>query len=339
VLRAAVAAGSWDRPFLLLGRGAARDEAAEAFAKAVLCAGREPGAHAACGACGPCGRFARGLHPDFHRLLPLKGRATVGVESVEALQAALSLRPVEGRGCVAVVPDAEALTAQAQNALLKTLEEPPPRTALVLTAAAPRALLPTVRSRCVSLRFPPVPAAEVLEAARRAGATAESAGALAAAAGGDPVRLPDAAKEGAAEAAPVLARAFAPLRRGRDPLEGLDPATAWVRGRGGALEEQRERLRMALRVLLALHAGSRGAGRTGGDAAAALPPALRAEYNGLPAAALRARLAALGEARERVERNVDPAGILEALAVSFRDADGRKTDAALKSGPPARRSM
>jgi len=312
VLRGAVAAGRWDRPFLLLGFGADRDAAAEAFARAVLCAGRRPGDGEACGSCGPCGRFARGIHPDLHRLLPAKGRATVGVEQVEDLQGALALRPVEGRGSAVLVPGAEGLTAQAQNALLKTLEEPPPRTALVLTAAAPRALLPTVRSRCVTLRFPPVPAAEVRAAARRAGAAEDAAAALAAAAGGDPVRLADAERQGAAEALPLLARAFAPRPGGPDPLEGLEPAAGWVRGRGGVLEDQRERLRMGLRLLFALHSPAGG-----------LPPTPGAGYNALPAAALRARLAALGEARERVERNVDPAGILEALAVAFRDADAR----------------
>ncbi len=260
----------------------------------------------------------------------------MGVESVEALQEALSLRPVEGRGTVALVPDAEGLTAQAQNSLLKTLEEPPPRTALVLTAAAPRALLPTVRSRCLSLRFPPVPAAELLAAARRAGAAPGDAGALAAAAGGDPVGLAGAAEEGAAAAAHILARAFAPLRRGRDPFDGLDPAAAWVRGKGGALEEQRERLRMAIRLVLAFHAPGREEAEEGGPA---LPDGVRAAYNDLPAASRRERLAALGIARERVERNVDPAGILEALAWSFRAADGWKPEAALKSGAPARRSM
>ncbi len=303
ILRSAVASGRWERPFLLVGLGEARDAAAEEFLRAVLCEAREGGDGRACGACGSCGRVRRGIHPDHHRLLPEKGRVTVGVEAVEALQSLLSLRSVEGRGTAVLVPGAEALTPQAQNALLKTLEEPPPGTALVLTAAAPRSLLPTLRSRCVGLRLPPVPAAEVL-------AAAGGSAALAAAAGWDPVRLPRAVEEGAAEAAVLLERAFAPRAPGGDPLEGLEPAAAWVKGKGGPLEPQRERLRMALRILLAAP--------------------------GSPApAALRRRLAALGEARERVERNVDPAGILEALSVSFRAGDG----VPLKSGPPSRRSM
>jgi DNA polymerase-3 subunit delta' len=311
VLASAVAAGLWARPFLLLGRGTERDAAAREFLRAVLCAGRAPGAGAPCGACGPCGRFERGHHADFHLLVPEKGRATVGVDAVDALQRALSLRPVEGRAAGALVPSAERLTPQAQNALLKTLEEPPPRTALVLTASAPRALLPTVRSRCATVRMPPVSAEEVRAAARGRGAAEEAAAILSVAAGGDPVALESAEEEGAAEAAEALSRALAP-GAGGDPLAAVEPAIAWVRGRGSPLEMQRERLRMALRVLLDLHL-PQGAG--------GMPGRLRAGYNALPPAARGARLAALGTARERVERNVDPAGILEALAVSARAAD------------------
>jgi hypothetical protein len=69
---------------------------------------------------------------------------------------------------------------------------------------------------------------------------------------------------------------------------------------------------MALRILLALHLPGPGAG---------LPEALRSGYNPLSPGARGARLAALGTARERVERNVDPAGILESLALAVREAD------------------
>ena len=309
ILGSALAGGLWTRPFLVIGRGPDRDPAARAFLKGVLCTGRPPEDGAACGSCGPCTRFEKGVHADFHELVPGKGRVTVGVEAVEALQGALSLRPVEGRAAAAFIPSAERLTAQAQNALLKTLEEPPPRTAIVLTAAAPRALLPTVRSRCAAVRLPPVPAGEVRAAARAAGAGAEDAATLAVAAAGDPAALEAASREGAAGVVPDLLRAFAPVPP-RDPLDGLDPVVAWVRGRGSPLDEQRERLRMAIRLLLDLHLpGEVGVGG-----------ALRGGYNALAPETRGARLAALGEARERVERFVDPAGILEALAVSFARA-------------------
>ena len=315
LLRASVAAERWDRPFLLVGRGPDRDGAARATARAVLCRGRRPGSGDACGACGACHRFDRDLHPDFHLLAPAKNRVSIGVDAVEELQRALALRPVEGGNAAALVPAAEELTPQAQNALLKTLEEPPPRTALLLTVAAPRALLATVLSRCVVLRFPPPPRAEFAAAAARGGGAAAAGGILAVGAAGDPAALVEAAEEGLAAAAPALARAFAPGAPRRDPLASLEPAAAWVKGQGSTLEDQRRRLRMALRLLLALHTG----GTAGGGG---LPAELAAPYAALTRRARDGRLAALGTARERVERNVDPGGILEALAVEGASADG-----------------
>jgi hypothetical protein len=132
---------------------------------------------------------------------------------------------------------------------------------------------------------------------------------VAAAVAGDPALVPAAVAEGVAEAAGAWGAALAPRPGGRDPLEGIGPLVAWVRGKGGVLEEQRERLRLGLRVALALHAPVQGSG----------PPA----YATLAPPARRERLAALGRARERVERNVDPAGILEALAVEVRGADAQ----------------
>ena len=105
-------------------------------------------------------------------------------------------------------------------------------------------------------------------------------------------------------------RPFAPRGASRDPLDGIGPAVAWVRGRGGLLEGQRERLRMAMRLLLALHAPS-----------PRLPAAMAAPYASLAPSRRRARLLAIGEARERIERNVDPAGILEGLKAGLRAAD------------------
>jgi hypothetical protein len=280
----------------------------------VLCTERTGGSGVGCGSCGACHRFDRDLHPDFHLLAPEKNRVSIGVDAVESLQQRLALKPVEGSAKAALVPSAEALTLQAQNALLKTLEEPPPRTALLLTAAAPRALLATVLSRCAVLRLPPPPPEEVLSEAVRLGGSEGTGAVLVASAAGDPAILEEAAAEGVAAAAPSLARAFSPGRGGRDPLEGVGEAAAWVRGRGGRLADQRRRLRMALRLLLALHRGPGGHPRPG------LPEALQGPYDALSPPSRSRRLAALGTARERVERNVDPVGILEALAVACAGA-------------------
>src|SRR5262249_61618740 len=66
-------------------------------------------------------------------------------------------RPFEGRARAFVIDEAHLLTEQAQNALLKSLEEPPPSSHVILVTASPQALLPTIRSRCQTLRFSPLP--------------------------------------------------------------------------------------------------------------------------------------------------------------------------------------
>ena len=83
-----------------------------------------------------------------------QGDTRVRVGQVRALQAELRLRSSEGGARVAVIADAEWLNQEAQNALLRTLEEPPPRTTLVLVTASAAGLLATVRSRCQRYAFP-----------------------------------------------------------------------------------------------------------------------------------------------------------------------------------------
>ncbi len=321
MLRAAVAAGRWARPFLLVGPASAeREGAAEEAAMALLCTRGGAGAGTPCGACPACGRVGRGLHPDLHRLEPASGRVGIGVEVVEALLARLALRPVEGGARVVLVPGAERLTPQAQNSLLKTLEDPPRETAMFLTVASPRALLPTVLSRCAVLRFPPAGDGAIARAAAAAAAGPAEAAVLAAAATGEE-EVADLAGESMATGVAALARALAP-GGGGDGAGAAEPS-AWLVGSGGDLEGRRRRLRALLRATLVLH------GRlAAGDPAAreALPG-----HGSLRGPAVAARLRALGVAREAVERNVDPAGIVEALVVDVREGDAA---AAGYSGPP-----
>ena len=114
----------------------------------------------ACGKCRSCDRIARGVHVDVFRLEP-DDRASIKIDPVRAVLAETSFRPFEGRLRVVLIRDADTLQNEAQNALLKSLEEPPPGTMFILTTAVPGALLPTVRSRCMRLRFGRLTAAEV----------------------------------------------------------------------------------------------------------------------------------------------------------------------------------
>ena len=138
---------------LVTGReGSGRFLIAKELAKALNCRG-SPGSpeKRPCGACVPCRKIEVGTHPDFVQLRPEEGRAALGIDQVRSLLDELALAPVEGRRRVFVIDPADAMTDDAQNALLKALEEPPARSHLVLIARHESALLRTVASRCFVL--------------------------------------------------------------------------------------------------------------------------------------------------------------------------------------------
>jgi len=120
-------------------------------------------------------------HPDLHWLYPEEDKETISVEQVRDLIDSFALTSHRGRGKVVIVEPAEALTAAAANALLKTLEEPSPNSYLLLLSHQPGRLVATIRSRCQHLKLTApaadvvagwldVPAAAVVEAARAVGA-------------------------------------------------------------------------------------------------------------------------------------------------------------------------
>lgn len=106
----------------------------------------------ACGACPACTRIARGVHADVLIVEP-GDSGSIKIESVRDIIDRAGYRPFEGRRRVVIIDDADALMPAAQNALLKTLEEPPSSSSFVLVTAQPDMLLPTVASRCPRLRF------------------------------------------------------------------------------------------------------------------------------------------------------------------------------------------
>jgi DNA polymerase-3 subunit delta' len=162
-----------------------------AFAQAALCPAQ------GCAICATCRRVAAGTYPDCQVLIPTpprdnpKGVPTIRIEQVRELERAAALAPFEGSRKVFILDDAERMTLPTAQALLKTLEEPPPRTHLVLIIQNPRALPPTVLSRCQRVRFGPLgdrAAAELLEGR---GVPAAASGLLARLAQGRPGRALD----------------------------------------------------------------------------------------------------------------------------------------------------
>ena len=147
-LSAAVDAARLPHGLLLQGpAGVGKEHFASALAAALFCTARA-GRLEPCGRCAECLLSAAGTHPDVHWVRPLEDKKSVGVDQVREVCERLAMTSMRSGYRVAILSPADRFTAQAQNALLKTLEEPAPRTVLVLVTARPSALLATLRSRC-----------------------------------------------------------------------------------------------------------------------------------------------------------------------------------------------
>ncbi len=160
-LRAAVASDRLPHALLFAGAdGVGKRSVALALVAWLLC---EAGADDACGRCAACRQVVAGSHPDLQVLNVASGKKEIGVDRARDVKRFTQLRPLRGSVKIAVINDAHMLTVAAQNALLKTLEEPPQHSLLILVANNPDALLPTVRSRCQRVQFVPLPHEAVIE--------------------------------------------------------------------------------------------------------------------------------------------------------------------------------
>jgi DNA polymerase-3 subunit delta' len=157
---------------------------ADAVAARLLCEAVRAGD--ACGTCRHCVRLAAGTHPDVRVVTRDEDRRDVRIEQVRELGRWLALQPLMASCKVAILDGAHCLNEHGQNALLKTLEEPPARTVVLLTASAAALLLPTVRSRCQVLRLEPLPPAAVARVLVARGVAPERAERLAGLAEGAP---------------------------------------------------------------------------------------------------------------------------------------------------------
>ncbi len=137
--------------WLLLGEdGEALEKLALFTARALLCASDSD---RPCGVCPHCRKMEKGIHPDLITLNREAEKREISVKQARALRQEAWITPNEAARKVFLIPEADTMNTEAQNALLKVLEEPPPYAAFLLLGRNPGAFLPTVRSRCVTLRL------------------------------------------------------------------------------------------------------------------------------------------------------------------------------------------
>ena len=188
VLQAGLATGAANHAYIFAGpQGTGRATAARRLAQALNCTSSEP----PCGECAQCRRIDAGIHADVQTVTldaDAEGaaRKAISVEQMREVETAVSLAPYEGRTRAVIVDPADILSVGAQNAFLKTLEEPPPHAVFVLIASNDELLLETIRSRCTRVEFRLVPTADIEAALVARGVDGDRATLLARLSGGRP---------------------------------------------------------------------------------------------------------------------------------------------------------
>ncbi|EYF08435.1 DNA polymerase III subunit [Chondromyces apiculatus] len=294
--------------------GVGKEMTATALAQALVCVGDDP---LGCGACSACqraagrspGRPASPLHPDvaivarnFYPAATI-GRKTdesseISVDQVRTIVLQHASYPAhEGRARVFLVRDADELSTGAANALLKTLEEPRQGTYFVLLTSRPDALLNTIRSRTMPVRFGPLPEAVVRDALEAAEIPAERQELALEMAGGSVSAALELCDEEATEAREAF------VRRVFEAVDARDLGMAVTLAE--SLEKDKDRLKADLRAL-----------------GAALARRARGEVDEAPASAevLARRYEAVGRAVVRLERNASPQLAMVSLVADLREA-------------------
>ncbi len=220
------AQGHLAHALLLTGPGGiGKQQLAERFAQSLLCAHPQDDGQP-CGQCHACSLYTAGTHPDLFRLSPEDDSKVIRIDQIRAMIESISLSSHYGRYKVVIVAPAHAMNMAAANALLKTLEEPPAETILLLITDRPSFLPATIRSRCQSLRLA-LPGRDEAQAwlTTQLG-NPEEAAVLLALAGGAPLTARDQAAEQLAHRQALLT-GWQQLARGQaDPVK---LAADWVK--------------------------------------------------------------------------------------------------------------
>ena len=160
-LTQAVAGDRTAHAYLLCGpRGTGKTSTARVLAKALNCTGRADGAGDPCGSCDACEAIERG---NFLDLIEIDAASNRGIDEMRDLREKVRFSPLHARVKVYIIDEAHALTNDAFNAFLKTLEEPPPHTVFILATTAPHRLPATIVSRCQRFDFHRIASSAVVE--------------------------------------------------------------------------------------------------------------------------------------------------------------------------------
>jgi len=311
-------------PALLLAgpAGVGKRRVAVAAAAAINCL--EPHAAGelerdACGRCAACRRILRGVHPDVIAIEP-GDTGSIKIDQVREVIDRAAFRPFEGRRRVVVVDEADALVPQAQNALLKTLEEPPPASSFMLVSSIPDALLSTVRSRCQRLRFGLLAPSEVAQVlVRDHGWDEADARAAASDAGGSVGRALSAAASDVGAARDKAQTLLEQTARGGDPVRRLELVRDFAGKRAPAPVERAQMaaccraLASMVRDLGLLATGADRGLLANADLVSRLQPLVSA-YDGPRSVRVHA---AVDRALAALERNASPKVVADWLALQL----------------------
>jgi len=180
IVKAMLATGRIPHALLFSGpAGIGKALTATIMAAGILCTA---GGEKPCGCCQSCLLFSRGAHPDFIQVVP--DGATIKIDQIRMLKSFAALTPNVGSGRVCLIEDAEVMTVQAANSILKLLEEPPNGLIFILTAGTGKPLLPTILSRCRKVSFCLLPAASLEQSLVRKGYEADAAAVISHLSGG-----------------------------------------------------------------------------------------------------------------------------------------------------------
>jgi DNA polymerase-3 subunit delta' len=272
----------------------------------------------ACGECAACKRIARGVHGDVLMVTPGE-TGSIRIEQIREVVDRTMYRPFEGRRRVTIIDDADAMIAGAQNALLKTLEEPPASSLFILVTCRPDALLPTVRSRCANIRFGRLTSAEVAAVLERDHKfPRRDALAMAAASDGSVGTALNTQADDLTDARDDAESLMRSTLTKTDARRRVERAADLIKGGSGPAASEREHLGMRLQALSSI-ARDLGLLTSGADARLLVNIDRRDELDALATSFDSERalglFTAVDQAQSALDRNVSPKVVADWLAL------------------------